>query len=186
MNTNTMDIHPEIIRKLSSGDSQLWHAAHNDGSDNRINGDTILEASGYGTEFGIVAAVSMGIRKLFRNRNKTQQDLKAEKEALTINNTCGALDEMLLEYIQTVRKGAAADQGLLDELIDTLEEMHGYYQSGKLIVPGEKELSEIRKIIEEYTAETAGSHSDRPARHDQNPDADEFVLIRELLLKQKQ
>ena len=181
-----MEIHPEIIRKLSTGDGQLWRAVHDDGSDNRINGDVILEASGYGTGFGIIAAVSMGIRKLFRNRNKTQQDLKAEKEALRINNTCTALDEMLLEYIQAVQKGAAVDQESLDELIDTLEEMHGYYQAGKLVVPGEKELSEIRKSIEKYTAETTGSQSDRPAGDDPAPDADEFVLIREQLLKQKQ
>ena len=177
-----MKNHPEIITKLSTEGNQLWRAGHDDGSDNRINADTILEASSYGTGFGIIAAVSMGIRKMFRNRNKTQQDLKAEKEALRINNTCGALSEMLLEYLQAVQEGSEVDRELLNELIDTLEQMHGYYQSGKLVVPGQKELSEIRKCIEEYTAEITGRQSVRP----QDPAADEFVLIREQLLKQKQ
>ena len=174
-----MEIRPEIIKKLSSEDSRLWRAAHADGSDNRINEDTILEASAYGTDFGIIAAVSQGIRMLFRNRNKSRQDLKDEKEAFRINNTCTALNEMLLEYLQAVQEGSAVDEESLDELIDTLDQMHGYYQAGKLTVPGEKELSEIRKSIEDYTAETTGS----PAG--QTPGADEFVRIREQLLKQK-
>ena len=63
--------------------------------------------------------------------------------------------------------------------------MHGYYQSGKLVVPGEKELYEIRKSMEEYAAAITGDPSDRPARDDQKPDEDEFMLIRELLLKQR-
>ena len=177
-----MEIRPEIIAKLSSDDSHLCHATHEDGADNRINTDTILEASTYGTDFGILAAISQGIKKLFRNRNKTRQDLRDEKEAYRINNTCVALDEMLLEYLQAIQVGAAADAEALDELADTLDTMHGYYQSGKLEIPGKKELSEIRKTIETYTAETTG----RPAQEPQSPDADEFVRIRDLLLKQKQ
>ena len=172
-----MKINPQIIQKLSSEGDRLCRAGHPDGSDNRINGDKVLEASLYGTEFGVIAAVSMGIKKMFRNRNKSQQDLQAEKEALRINNTCGALDEMLLEYLQALQEGTAVDQESLDELIDTLEEMHTYYQSGKLVIPGMKELTEIRKCIEESAAGTAAQHP--------GPDADEFVLIRELLLKQK-
>ena len=81
-----------------------------------------------------------------------------------------------------MQEGSEVDWELLNELIDTLEQMHGYYQSGKLVVPGQKELSEIRKCIEEYTAEITGRQSVRP----QDPAADEFVLIREQLLKQKQ
>ena len=182
----TLDIDPEIVTKLSSGNSKLWLAAHEDGSDNRINGDVILKASGYGTEFGVIAAVSQGIRKLFRNRNKTWQDLDAEKEAYRINNTCGALEEMLLEYIQAAQKGIAVDRESLDELIDTLEEIHGYDQEGKLIIPGKKELSEIRKSIAAYTAAMTGNDTGRPAPEDADPKADEFLLIREQLLKQKQ
>ena len=178
-----MNLHPDIIGKLSSGGGQLWHAGHDDGSGDRINGDKVLEASSYGTEFGVIAAVSMGLRKLFRNRNKTREDLEAEKEALRINNTCGALNEMLLEYIQAVQKGAPADRELLSDLADTLDEMHKYYQAGKLAVPGKRELSEIRKSIGEYTA---GMTGERPAGQDQSPDADDFALIREQLLKQKQ
>ena len=178
-----MKISPEIIQKLSSEDHPLWHASHADGSDNRIDGDKVLEESAYGVEFGILAAVSMGIRKLFKNRNKTRDDLQAEKEAFRINKTCVSLDEMLLEYIQAAQNGTPVDQESLGELIDTLDEMHGYYQSGKLVISGKAELSEIRKCIEAYTAEATGS---RPAQQAQNPNADELALIRELLLKQKQ
>ena len=64
--------------------------------------------------------------------------------------------------------------------------MHGYCQSGKLIVPGEKELSEIRKSIEEYTAATSGVDACYSAPEDTDPNADEFLMIRGLLLKQKQ
>lgn len=174
----TLDIDPEIVTKLSSEDSRLWLAAHEDGSDNRINGDVILHASTYGTGFGVIAALSQGIRKLFRNRNKSWQDLDAEKEAYRINNTCGALEEMLLEYIQAAREGTAVDREALDELIDTLEEMHGYCQAGKLMIPGEKELSEIRKSIAAYTAATTGNDTD--------PNTDEFLRIRELLMEQRQ
>ena len=183
----TLEISPEIISKLSSEDNKLWLAAHEDGSDNRINGEAILNTSSkYGEWFGVISAVFQGIRKLFRNRNKTWRDLEAEKEAYRINKTCGALEQMLLEYIQAAREGTAADQESLDELIDTLDEIHGYYQSGKLVVPGEKELSEIRKSIEEYTAEITSDRPVRAAQDGQKANADEFVLIRELLLKQKQ
>ena len=96
----TLEISPEIISKLSSGDSKLWLAAHEDGSDNRIDGDAILNISSkYGEEFGVISAVFQGIRKRFRNRNKTWQDLEVEKEAYRINKTCGALEQMLLEYL---------------------------------------------------------------------------------------
>ena len=182
----TLEIDPEIIRKLSSGDCKLWLAAHEDGSDNRMNGDVILKASGYGTEFGVIAAASQWVRKMFRNRNKTWLDLEAEKEAYRINNTCGALEEMLLEYIQAAQEGTAVDGEALDELIDTLEEMHGYNQEGKLIIPGKKELSEIRKSIAAYTAAASGNDAGCPAQEDTDPNADDFLLIRELLMKQKE
>ena len=48
-------VKPEIIKKLSSGEEKLWLAGHPDGSDNRINTDTILEASTYGAGFGVLA-----------------------------------------------------------------------------------------------------------------------------------
>ncbi len=181
----TLEINPEIIRKLSAGDSRLWLAAHEDGSDNRINGDTILEASTYSAAFGVIAAASQGIRKLFRNRHKTRQDLADKKEAYRINNTCGALQEMLLEYLQTAGKGEAVGSESLEELIDTLEEMHGYAETGKLVIPGEKELTEIRRSIGKYTAALTGKPAERPEGNGQKPDMDEFLLIREILLKQK-
>ena len=37
-----IEINPDIIRKLSTGNGKLWSAAHQDGSDNRINGDVVL------------------------------------------------------------------------------------------------------------------------------------------------
>lgn len=42
-----LNISPEIIRKLSSGKRELWSAACPDGSDNRINGETVTEAATY-------------------------------------------------------------------------------------------------------------------------------------------
>ncbi len=134
----------------------------------------------------MIAAVSQGIRKLFQNRNKTWQDLEAEKEAYRINKTCGALEEMLLEYIQAAQEGVAVDQESLDELIETLEEIHGYDQEGKLIIPGKKELSEIRRSIAAYMAAMAGNDTGRPAPEDTDLNVDEFLLIRDQLLKQKQ
>ena len=58
----------------------------------------------------MIAAVSQGIRKLFRNRNKSWQDLEDEKEAYRINKTCGSLEEMLLEYLRAAQEGTAVDQ----------------------------------------------------------------------------
>ena len=179
-----MEINPEIIRKLSMESGKLWSAAHHDGSDNRINGDVILEASTYGAEFGFFAAAAQWIRKKFRNRGNTQDDLAAEKEAKRINNTSGALEEMLLEYFRAVQEGSVGKE-MLDELIDTLEEMKGYYRSGKLKVTDEKILTEIRKSVAEYTAVLA-AESGRPVREAESPDADEFSLIMEQLIRQRE
>ena len=179
-----LKIYPEILAKLSSGKEKLWVAAHPDGSDNRINGDVILEASSYGTGFGLLAAAAQLIRRRFRNRGKTRSDLLAEKEAAEINRTCIALEEMLLEYFQAVQNGSV-DEEALNELIDTLEKMHGYFQSGKLRIPGEKDLVEMRKCIADYTAAITGDQSPSPVGKAESSGKDEFFLIRELLLRQK-
>ena len=131
-----LEINPLFIEKLNSGREKLWTAAHPDGSDNRINSDAVLEASAYGLDFGLIAAGAQWIKKKFRNRGKTKDDFAAEKEAAKINRACGALEIMLLEYFQAAQKGSIDEEGL-DELIETLIEMQGYYQSGKLAVPGE-------------------------------------------------
>lgn len=180
-----LEISPEIIGKLSSEHAKLWYAGHNDGSDNRINGDVILEASTYGAGFGLIAAGSQWIRKMFRNRGKTHEDLAAEKEAARINRTSDALEEMLLEYFQAAQKGGI-DQEALDELIDTLEEMHGYAQAGKLAAPGAKELAEMRGSIVEFTAAVAEKKAAQPPRTANIPGADEFFLIREQVILQKE
>ena len=143
-----LEINPLFIEKLSSGRHKLWSAAHPDGSDNRINSDMVLEASAYGLDFGLIAAGAQWIKKKFRNRGKTKEDFAAEKEAARINRTSGALEVMLLEYFQAAQKGSIDEEGL-DELIETLSEMQGYYQSGKLAVPGESELAEMRRSIAE-------------------------------------
>ena len=111
------EIDPETTEKLASETKKLWTAAHEDGSDNRVNGDAVLEASSYDLTFGFLAAGFMWVRKLFRNRGKTREDLKAEKEAAGINRTCGALEQMLLEYFRSAQEGAV-DGEALDELID--------------------------------------------------------------------
>ena len=178
-----MKINPEIIRKLSAGNGKLWSAVHQDGSDNRINGDVVLEASTYGAEFGFFAAAAQWIRKKVRNRGKTQDDLAAEKEAIRINNTSGALEEMLLEYFRAAQDGSVGKE-TLDELIGTLEEMKGYYQSGKLKVPDMSILTEIRKSIAGYTAALA-AESGKPVQETETRDADEFSLIREQLIRQR-
>ena len=175
-------IDPEIITKLSEG-GRLWHAAHADGSDNRINGDVILEAASYGTGFGILAAGAQWIRKTFRNRDKTREDLDAEKEADVINKSCGALEEMLLEYLQAAQAGRI-DAEALDELTDQLGEVWEYARSGKLHIPDAKALSEIRGSIAAFTAALAGEEAVPPAP--EASAADEFRRIRELLLRQKE
>ena len=91
---------------------------------------------------------------------------------------------MLLDYFQAAQEGSVGKEAL-DELIDTLEEMRGYYRSGKLKVPGEKLLTEIRKSITGYTAELAAA-SGRPVQETGAQDADEFSLIREQLIRQRE
>ena len=179
-----LEIDPAVAEKLGIGGEALWTAAHGDGSDNRINGDVVLEASAYGADVGLLAAGAQWIRRLFRNRGKTRADLAAEKEAAGINKTCAALEQMLLDYLRDAQEGRV-DAEALTELTDTLEEMQAYSRAGKLRVPGAKELTAIRESITAFTsalAEEAGV----PVRTAEVPDADEFALIREQLLTQKE
>ena len=173
-----LEINQEIIRKLSSKKAGLWTAAHDDGSANRINENAVIEAAGYSTTLGILSAVFQGLRKKFRNRGKTKEDLEAEKEAAEINRASGALEQMLLDYLRAAQEGSV-DEESLDELIKTLEEIMDCKQSGKLIVPGKKELAEICESIVKYTEAMTGSKPLQPIQ------ADEFSLIRDQLIAQR-
>jgi len=177
------EIRPEIMEKLASAKDRLWLAAHADGSDNRIDGESILEASTYGAGVGLLEAAWQWIRKRFRNRDKTREDLAAEKEAASINQTCDALEQMLLEYFRAVRQGAVGEEAL-DELTGVLQEMHGYQQAGKLQIPGRKELEVICGSITAYTQALAGDSGAVPPAETRGADA--FALIREQLLRQKE
>ena len=179
-----LDINPELLPDLDAG-QKLWHAAHGDGSDNRINPDTVLEASTYSAYAGALAALFMGIRKKFRNRGKTKADLAAEKEAAKINRTCGALEELLSEYIRSAREGQV-DEETLGELTDALGEMKAYEQAGKLAVPGKAELAEIRKSIAGWTAAMAQGRPGRPAEPAAAGETNEFGLLREQLVWQRE
>ncbi len=176
-------IDPEVISKLGSGDSCFCFAVHGDGSENRINGEAIVEATVLEPSLGIVTAVFQGIRKAFRNRGKTKEDLAAEKEAAKINKTCGALNLQLLDYIRAAQEGGIEEDDL-DTLIDTFRETEEYSRSGKLKVTDEKNLAALCKSIVSYTAAVTGG----PAADDQDaemPVADMFCLIREQLTRQK-
>ena len=179
-----LDVNPELIAKLSAG-QMICHASHDDGSANRINTDAVLEAGSYATSFGILAALFMWIRKRFRNRGKTKEDLAAEKEAAEINRTCGALEVLLMEYLQSAREGLINEESS-GELIDVLAAVQGYEASGKLDVPGREELAAIRRSIAEYTGEIAESRSVRPGLKEAAAGKNEFRTIRELLLQQRE
>ena len=91
---------------------------------------------------------------------------------------------MLLECFQGIQAGSVRKE-MLDELIDTLEEMKDYYCYGKLKFSDEIILAEIRNSITGYTAVLA-EESSRPVQDTGMRDMDEFTLIREqLILKRK-
>lgn len=180
----TLRINPEIVGKLGSGTGAFWSASHPDGSDNRIDADAVLEAGSYGIPLGILSALFQGIRKKYRNRGKTKEDLLEEKEAAKINRTGGALEEMLLEYIRAAQAGSV-DEENLTELIDTLEEIQGYARAGKLKVTGKDELAEIRKSIADFTAAPEEGRTAQQGGFRAEPAEDEFGRIREMLIRQK-
>ena len=180
-----LQISPDTVGKLISEKDKLWSAIHSDGSDNRFRGETVAEAATYSFIVASLVAGFQGLRKAFRNRGKTPEDFAAEKEAAKINKTCGALEEMLLEYIRSAQDGIV-EQEALEELIAVLDEMHGYLQAGKLQVPGMNDLTDIRVSIENYTASLAENRSVRPAPKAKPMDADEFILLRDQLILQKE
>ena len=179
-----LTIDPAIIGKLDLGSAALWTAAHSDGSDNRVNWDAVFEAETVDTSLGILTAVFQGLRKAFRNRGKTREDLAAEREAAQINRTCVALRQMLLEYLLAAQAGCVEEEAL-DELIETLAEMHGYQRSGKLSITGKSELATIAESIAEYTDAIARSRDPRAFHRPEAPAEDAFCRISEHLMRQK-
>ena len=179
-----LTIAPEIVERLGLDSGPLWSAVHGDGSDNRVNWDAVFEAETVDTSHGILTAVFQGLRKAFRNRGKTREDLAAEREAAQINRTCVALRQMLLEYLQAAQAGSVEEEAL-DELIETLAEMHGYQRSGKLSITGKSELATIADSIAEYTDAIARSRDPHAVQRTEAPAEDDFCRIRECLTRQK-
>ncbi len=179
-----LEIDPALIAKLGRGQC-LCHAAHEDGSANRIDGDAVLEAASYGASVGILSVLCMWIRKKFRNRGKTKKDFAAEKEAAQINRSCGALEATLATYLSAAREGKI-DEEALEELIEALSELDSCAQAGKLVIAGENELISIRRSLTDYTAAIAQSRASQPLKSPQTTGASEFSLIRDQLVQQKE
>ena len=178
-----LEMDPEIMRKLSSGNPGFWRAAH-DEEKNRVNWEAVVDAATYSDALGVALAGFQGLRKAFRNRGKSKEDKAAEKEAKAINRTCGALEQMLLEYVQAAQKGNV-DAEALQELIDTLEEMDGYARFGKLSVPGERELAAIGDSIAAFTDAIAVGRGDAAAPEAGEAPASAFGRIRAQLIRQQ-
>ena len=180
-----LTIHPEIIRKLGSGRNSLWSAAHGDGSENRINGEAVAKTAAYSFSLAFLTTALMWARKQFRNRDKTKNDLAAEKEAARINKTALALEAQLKDYLLAAQEGMISPEGL-DDLTAVLEEMDGYSRAGKLTVTNVQEAAEIRGRITDFTAAIEGKTAVQPHPEAEKPQEGEFALIRKQLIRQKE
>ena len=181
-----LEVNPEVIRKLRSSDAVLWTASHKDGSDNRVNWNAVADADIVGgASLGFLAAAFQGLKKAFRNRGKTREDFAAEKEAAKINRTCGALSQMLLEYMEAAQAGSI-DRESLDELIEVLEEIDGYDQAGKLKIPDDKAMLEIYKSITAYTAALIEGGNAQPSQGIEITARPAFRLIQAQLIQQRE
>lgn len=177
-------VDPELISDLDAGQT-IWRAAHGDGSENRINEDAVMETATHSISLGLLTAFFLWIRKRFKNRGKTSEDLRAEREAVRINRTCDAMEEMLSEYFRSAQNGCV-EETALSELIETTETMLSYDRDGKLAIRNREKLIGLRKSIEAYTdaiekRERAPAHSER-----EEDGTDEFRRIRDLLIRQKE
>ena len=133
----------------------------------------------------MLSTIGQSLRKMFRNKKKSHEELAAEKEAAMINRTVGALEEMMLEYIQAATKGSV-DEEALDERTDTMGEIRGYYQAGKLKITDQNAMAEIRKSIMKFTnAMAEAKHVAIPAEPDR-AGKDEFCVIMKQLAMQKE
>jgi len=176
-----LEIDPKIIEKISSEQEILWAAAHEDGSNNLIDGEEIIDAASWDLGLGAVTAGFLGVRKLYRNRGKTKEDLAAEKEARKINDACGSLAVILPDYLRQAQEGVV-DENLIVFMIARMEELQDYSESGKMIIPGKEELIAVRKSITAFTTAIAGEES---VPQSETPEADEFGLIKEQLIRQR-
>ena len=180
-----LKVNPEILQKLGASDEALWTAAHKDGSDNRVNWEDVADAVTVDASLGVLSAVFQGLRKMFRNRGKTKEELAEEKEAAYINRSCGALSQMLLEYMQAAQEGAVSREAL-DELINELEEMDGYDQAGKLKIRDNGALQEICGSIAAYTAALKEGGNTQPPQGSEMSATSAFRQIREHLIRQRE
>ena len=164
----------EIIEKLSGKSGKYWSAAHVESSGSRVDLNVSKKIDPFlFPELNLDSIGVEAVKKLIHNSGKTQ------------HKTCGALEEMLLEYFQAAQKGLI-DENALDELIDTLDEIRGYYAFGKMKVPGEIELAEIRRSIASYTGAISEEKGKQAVQDADVPDEDEFTWIRNQLLRQKE
>ena len=179
-----LNVDEEITRRLGSEEAPLWRAAHGDGSENRMNIEAVLDAATYDASLGILSAAFQGIRKAWRNRGKTREDLAAEKEAARINMSCVSLGQMLLEYVEAAREGRI-DPEALGELTDALKEVEGYRKAGKLKVTGDTELRRIREAVWDFTDAIGKDMGVQAGPRAQEAEED-FGLIREALTRQRE
>lgn len=174
-------IDQELVDKISLEKGRLWTAAHDDGSNNRFDGNAVADAATISFGLSAIVAGFMGAKKAYKNKDKSEEDLKAEKEARKINEVCDSLTAWLQEYIRSAKDGMI-DEKSFDYLSSILQELHEYNEAGKLAIPGKEELAELKKNITEYTSAIAESKGYEPA---EASDSDDFYMIREQLLMQK-
>ena len=172
----------ELVDKISLERKRLWAAAHDDGSNNRFDADAVADAATLSFSLSAVVAGIAGARKAYKNKDKSKEDLKAEKEARKINEVCDSLTAWMREYIHSAQNGMI-DEKSFDYLSDILLELHEYNEAGKLAIPGNEELAELRKSITEYTSSIAENKGYEPA---ESSESDDFYMIREQLLMQKE
>ena len=172
----------ELVDKISPERKRLWAAAHDDGSNNRFDVDAVADAATLSFSLSAVVAGIAGARKAYKNKDKSKEDLKAEKEARKINEVCDSLTAWMREYIHSAQNGMI-DEKSLDYLSDILQELHEYNTAGKMVIFGKEELAELRKRITEFTSAIAKNKGYSPA---EVSGPDDFYIIREQLIRQKE
>ena len=175
-------IDQELSDKISLERERLWAASHDDGSNNRFDVETVADAATLSFSLSAIVAVVAGAKKVYKNKDKSKDDLKAEKEAKKINEVCDSLIAWLQEYICSAQNGMI-DEKALDYLSDILQELHIYNKEGKLAISGKEELAELRESITEYTSEIAENKGFGPA---EVSGSDDFYMIRDQLIRQKE
>ena len=98
-------IDQDLVDKISLERERLWAAAHDDGSNNRYDIDSVADAATLSFSLSAVVAGIAGARKAYKNKDKSAEDLKAEKEARKINEACDSLTAWLQQYIRSAQNG---------------------------------------------------------------------------------